>query len=186
MLRRLLERLKTLWKLAKSERASPREIGLAVALGAFAGCTPAVGLHGWLAIGLATLLKKNRLFCWLGSRVCNIVTLPFIVYAEVQVSHRARTGVWLDLTPQRALDEAGMLLLDWCLGTLPVGGALALLLGGGAWAFASSRQKKRRARSADDEPGAGEENARPEARATTDNEAAIADPESVGQADPRG
>ena len=92
MFRRLWDRIKRLWSLAKSERASPREIGWAVAIGAFAGCTPAIGFHGGLALALATLFKKNRLFAWLGSRISNMVFLPFIVIAEVQVAHYARTG----------------------------------------------------------------------------------------------
>ncbi len=143
MLRRFFQRLRTLWALAKSERATPREIGWAVAIGTFAGCTPAVGVHGPLAVGLATLFKKNRLFAWLGSRVSNIVVLPFIVLAEVQVSHFVRTGTTVDIDRKRALEQAGELLLDWCLGTIPVGTALALIMGLIAWALATRRQRLR-------------------------------------------
>jgi uncharacterized protein (DUF2062 family) len=143
--RRFLQRLKTLWALAKSERATPREIAWAVAIGTFAGCTPAVGIHGPLAVGLATLFKKNRLFAWLGSRVSNIVVLPFIVLAEVQVSHFLRTGQTVDVDRQHALAQAGELLLDWCLGTIPVGGALAFLTGWLAWALAKRRERRRAA-----------------------------------------
>ena len=143
MLRRFFQRLRTLWALAKSERATPREIGWAVAIGTFAGCTPAVGVHGPLAVGLATLFKKNRLFAWLGSRVSNIVVLPFIVLAEVQFSHFVRTGTTVDIDRKRALEQAGELLLDWCLGTIPVGTALALIMGLIAWALATRRQRLR-------------------------------------------
>jgi uncharacterized protein (DUF2062 family) len=127
--RRLWEKLKLLWALAKSERAAPREIGWAVAIGAFAGCTPAVGVHGWVAVGLATLFKKNRMFSWIGSRISNVFLLPFIVLAEIQVSHRLRTGAWMDVDRRHVLDQAPHLLLDWCLGSIPVGAALALALG---------------------------------------------------------
>ncbi|MBX3223992.1 MAG: DUF2062 domain-containing protein [Labilithrix sp.] len=146
MFRRLWEKIKTLWKLAMSERASPREIGWAVAIGAFAGCTPAIGVHGPLAIGLATLFKKNRLFAWLGSRISNMVFLPFIAIAEVQVSHRVRTGEWVVLDREQALDQAGTLLLDWCLGTIPVGLAIGALMGVISWAFALRRDRRRAAR----------------------------------------
>ncbi|MBX3258479.1 MAG: DUF2062 domain-containing protein [Labilithrix sp.] len=148
MLRRLWEKIKTLWKLAKSERASPREIGWAVAIGAFAGCTPAMGVHGPLAIGLATLFKKNRLFAWLGSRISNMVFLPFIVLAEVQVSHRLRTGEWLVLERYEVIDQAGTLLLDWCIGTIPVGVAIGGVMGVLSWAFALRRDRRRAARAA--------------------------------------
>lgn len=135
--------MKTLWALAKSERASPREIGWAVAIGAFAGCTPAVGLHGPLALALATLLKKNRLFAWLGSRISNMVFFPFIAIAEVQVSHRLRTGQWASLDREHVLDQAGALLLDWCLGTVPVGAAIGLAMGLASWSFAHRRDRRR-------------------------------------------
>jgi uncharacterized protein (DUF2062 family) len=142
---RLWQKLKTLWRLAKSERASPREIGWAVAIGAFAGCTPAIGVHGPLAIALATLLKKNRLFAWLGSRISNIVILPFIAIAEVQVAHRVRTGEWVSIDRDHALDQAGALLLDWCLGTIPVGTTIGFALGLMSWSFAHRRDRRRTA-----------------------------------------
>lgn len=137
--RRLWQKIKSLWLLAKNERASRWEIFWAVFIGAFAGCTPAVGFHGALAIGLATLFKKNRLFAWLGSRISNMVFLPFITYAEVQVAHRIRVGTWASISfeRERALEQAGQLLLDWCLGAIPVGLVIGALTGliGLAWAI---------------------------------------------------
>jgi uncharacterized protein (DUF2062 family) len=141
--RRLWEKLKLLWKLAKSERATPREIGWAVGIGAFAGCTPAIGVHGPLAMGLATLAKKNRMFAWLGSRISNMIMLPFIALAEVQVAHRIRTGMYLDITRETALDQAPNLLLDWCIGMFPVGGAIGLVMGLLAYAVALRRDARK-------------------------------------------
>jgi uncharacterized protein (DUF2062 family) len=94
-------------------------------------------VHGPLALGLATALKLNRLWAWIGSRVSNFITLPFVVYAEVQLAHRVRSGAYLDITRQaievRMRDDAmgliGSLLLDWMLGMIPVGGGLALVFG---------------------------------------------------------
>jgi uncharacterized protein (DUF2062 family) len=141
--RRLWEKLKTLWRLAKSERASPREIGWAVFWGVFAGCTPAVGVHGPLALGFATLFKKNRLWAWIGSRVSNMFFLPFIILAEVQLSHRIRTGTYAALDRAAIVEKAPELLLDWCLGTLPVGIGLGVALGLVAWGWARRRDTRR-------------------------------------------
>lgn len=143
MFGRLWQKLKQLWTLAKSERASPREVFWAVFIGAYAGCTPAIGVHGGLALGLATLFKKNRLFAWLGSRVSNMFFLPFIAYAEVQVAHRLREGSWVDMTLDRGrvLEQAGELLLDWCLGTIPVGAVIALVTGMLGWLWARRRDR---------------------------------------------
>ncbi|MCL2725907.1 MAG: DUF2062 domain-containing protein [Polyangiaceae bacterium] len=143
MARRFREKLRGVWELAKSERATPREIGWAVAIGVFAGCTPAVGFHGALAVGLATLLRKNRLFAWIGSRVSNMFILPFIAFAEVQLAHRVRTGAWAALERRDVLDEAPNLLLDWGLGTIPIGLFLAAVLGLIAWALARRRDQRR-------------------------------------------
>jgi uncharacterized protein (DUF2062 family) len=138
---RLWTRLKVLWTLARSERAAPHEIGWAVGIGAFAGCTPAIGFHGALALGLATAFKKNRLFAWLGSRISNMLVLPFITLAEIQIAHRVRVGAWVVLDREHALQQAGALFLDWCLGTLPVGAAIGLALGVVAWIVARRRDR---------------------------------------------
>ena len=150
MFRRIWQKIKTLWFLAKNERASRREIFWAVFIGAFAGCTPAIGIHGGLAIALATLFRKNRLFAWLGSRISNMIFLPFIAYTEVQVAHRLRCGEWAVMTVDRdrALEQAGTLLLDWSIGTIPVGIVIGVAVGmiGYAWAW---RRDKRLAREAE-------------------------------------
>lgn len=142
MFRRLWQKIRSFWLLAKNERATPREIFWAVFIGAFAGCTPAIGIHGGLAIAIATLFKKNRLFAWLGSRISNMIFLPFIAYAEVQIAHRARVGTWVDMTLDRehALEQAKMLLLDWCLGTIPVGTVIGVFCGALGWIWAKRRK----------------------------------------------
>lgn len=142
--RRIWDKLKALYRLAISERATPREIGWAVAVGVFAGCTPAVGFHGLLAVAMATALKKNRLFAWLGARISNMVFLPFIALAEIQISHRIRVGSWLELSKDQVLDQGSSLLLDWCLGTIPVGIVLGFLFGVAAYAWARRRDLKLR------------------------------------------
>ena len=143
MFRRLWQAIKRLWAAARSERASPREIGWAVAIVAFIGCTPAVGLRPWIAVGVATLLKKNRLFCYLGSHTSNILFMPFITVAEVHLSHRLRTGEWATIDRKHVTEQAPTLLLDWCLGTIPVGLAIALALGFMAYGLALRRDARR-------------------------------------------
>ena len=115
-----------------------------MAIGAFAGCTPAVGIHGPVAMGLATLARKNRLFAWLGSRISNMLMLPFIALAEIQVAHRLRTGAFLDLTRDTALEQAPHLILDWCLGTIPVGVTIGAVMGMGAYGLAHRRDRRKR------------------------------------------
>ena len=141
---RLGVRVRLLVRRAKNERATPREVGEAVFLGVFAGCSPAVGVHGPIALALATMLRRNRLYAFLGSRVSNVVILPFIVLAEVQASHVIRTGHLAALSRDRVLEEAPSLLLDWILGSVLVGFALGLVVGWVAYMWAKWRAARPR------------------------------------------
>lgn len=141
MLARAIARTKSLWRAAKAERASPRETFWAVFVGTFVGCSPALGLHGLLALAAATALRLNRLYAWLGSRVCNAVTLPFVALAEIQLAHRVREGAFLALDRHAVLARGPELLLDWTLGSVPVGAALGAALGGLGWALARRRER---------------------------------------------
>ncbi len=147
MFGRLWRRLVMVWRLATRERATPREVGLAVGLGVFIGSTPVIGLHGWIAVALATLFRLNRLYAFLGSRVSSPVVLPFIALAEIQLAHRVRCGELLTLTKDDVLGQAKTLLLDWCLGTIPVGLALGVLFGLAGYAITRMRLRSRRSTS---------------------------------------
>ena len=125
----LLGHARVLWIKAKSERASPRQIGLAVALGVLIGCSPALGLHGWIAVAAASLLRLNRLFALLGSRVSFFLLLPWITLCELEVGHRLRTGTFIALERRTIVAQAPTLLGDWFVGWIPVGVGLALVLG---------------------------------------------------------
>jgi uncharacterized protein (TIGR03382 family) len=134
-----LRKLRELWVIAKNERASPKQIGWAVGVGCFMGCSPALGLHGGLALAAATLLRLNRLWCWLGSRSSNIFVLPLLAWAQVEAAHRLRTGAWVSIDRDRVLEEAQTLLLDWFLGMIPIGVPFSLALGLLAFAWARRR-----------------------------------------------
>lgn len=132
----MIARARALWLLVRNEHATPREIGRAVAVGVFSGCTPAIGFHGWMALGLATLLRLNRLWAFLGSRVSMFFILPWIALAEVEVAHRLRTGAWAAVTVDTVLHEAPTLLVDWLIGAALLGTLLAAALGFVAYAVA--------------------------------------------------
>ncbi len=112
---------------------------MAVAVGVFAGCTPAIGFHGWVAVGAATILRLNRLYAFVGSRVSAFFILPFIIIAEIQSSHYVRTHTWVALSWQHASEEGFALFGDWILGTFLVGIPLAIVLGVLAYAWGMRR-----------------------------------------------
>jgi len=126
---RLHKAVLALWERAKRERSSPREIGLSVGVGAFVACTPLLGLHVWLALGLATLLRLNRLWTLIGSRLSSTPILAVTTYCEIEAAHRLRTARWVPMTLHEAMDHGPELLFDWVLGTVIVGGLIAVCTG---------------------------------------------------------
>jgi uncharacterized protein (DUF2062 family) len=125
--------------MALNERASPGGIGWSIGVGVFVGCTPLIGFHAGVAVVAATLFRLNRLWAFVGSRVSFFLIMPWIVLAEIQSAHRLRTGTWAPLFTENVLEHAREWLLDWCTGTLLVGGPLALALGFLAYALARRR-----------------------------------------------
>lgn len=128
MLRRSLRRFRSvtlqLWERAKREHSTPGELALSVGVGVFAGCTPFYGLHMWVALGLATLFRLNRLWAFVGSRISFTPIFAWIAFCEIESAHRLRTGAWARLAPHDALDHGRELLRDWMIGTPIVGFAL--------------------------------------------------------------
>ena len=146
MFGRLWRRFRVLWRLATTERATPRQVALAVGLGAFVGSTPVIGLHGWIAVGLATALRLNRLYAFLGSRVSSPFVLPFIVIAEIEVAHWVRCHELIALTRADVMQHARGMLLDWCIGTLPIALLVGSLSGIAAYALAVLRDRRKKNR----------------------------------------
>ena len=68
----------------------PREVAWSVAVGVFCGCSPFIGLHMWMALGLATALRLNRLWAFVGSRVSSSILVAWIAFSEVELAHRLR------------------------------------------------------------------------------------------------
>ncbi len=142
-LRRYYERARSLWRAALREHASPREVGWSVGIGVFCGCTPFVGLHMWLALGLTTLFRLNRLWSFVGSRVSTSVMLYLLAFCEVTLGHRLREGAWVHIAPRDVLAHGRELFGDWLLGSLIVGVALGVVLGLVAYGL-RARQLSRR------------------------------------------
>jgi uncharacterized protein len=139
---RLASRARRIWRRALEEHCTPREIGWSVGLGVFAGCTPLLGFHMWIALGLATLFRVNRLWAFVGSRVSSNVLFAWIAFAEIELAHRLRAGAWAPVAPAEALAHGRELLGDWFIGSALVGGALSVLFGAAAYGAMHRRQRR--------------------------------------------
>jgi uncharacterized protein (DUF2062 family) len=124
-----------LFRRLRSEHSSPREIGLAVAAGIFAGCAP-FGFHGLVAVALATLLRLNRLWAFVASRTSILPIYLLILFCEIEAGHLVRTGHFAHLSPSEAFARRNDLLTEWVVGTLLFGSALAAFAGALAYACA--------------------------------------------------
>lgn len=126
-LRQLARRL---WK----EHATPGRLGLAVAVGVVVGCSPFFGLHFWIGLLIAVLLRLNKIAVFLGSQISIPPLAPLVGYASVQVGSLLLQGRTVQLTLDdfalgRLPDLIGMFLSSWLVGGLVVG----TLLGAVAW-----------------------------------------------------
>jgi uncharacterized protein (DUF2062 family) len=130
------ERTREIVDRAKNEHATPHEVGLSVAVGAFSACTPFLGLHMWIALGLATVFRLNRLWAFLASRISIMPVYLWISFCEIELGHRLRAGEWLHVGAREALSRGMELSTDWAAGTALVGGFLAAALGLAAYACA--------------------------------------------------
>ncbi len=131
----LRELARRLVRRALNEHSSPREIGMAVGAGVFAGCTP-IGFHAVVALGLATALRLNRLWALVASRASIFPVYLAIAYCEIQAGHVLRSGDWAHLGPTEAFARRYELAVDWAIGTLLVGTVLATLAGLAGYACA--------------------------------------------------
>jgi uncharacterized protein (DUF2062 family) len=126
---RSLHFARNLWERARREHSSPREIGLSVGVGAFIACTPLVGLHLWMALGFATILRLNRIWAMIGSRLSTTPIFFVTTFAEIQLAHHLRTGSWAQVSLHQALSKGPELLLDWSIGSLIIGTGVATAAG---------------------------------------------------------
>jgi len=132
-----------------TERATPRELGFAVALGVFLGAVPLIACHTLVILIAAALLRLNRVAAVAASQFCMPPVVPALC---IEAGYFMRHGHFLTLKGAEHLSNASFLQLgymglerlwEWLLGSLVVGTALALVLGlttyAAAWAVERAR-----------------------------------------------
>ncbi len=114
--------------------ASPRRLGVAVAVGVLVGSSPFLGFQLLLALALAWLFGLNRLAVLLGVQVSAPPITPVLLFANLQVGALVLHGQFRSLSLERlralpASEVVGALFLELLVGGLLVGGVLAAGLG---------------------------------------------------------
>lgn len=80
---------------------SPHAIAAGLAVGVAASCTPFLGFHFLIALGLAWLLRGNMLAAAIGTTVGNPLTFPFIWLTTYKIGN-AILRLWSDHLPPPA------------------------------------------------------------------------------------
>ncbi|MHB8080238.1 MAG: DUF2062 domain-containing protein [Candidatus Krumholzibacteriia bacterium] len=110
------------WRALAGSDQTDRNLAAALALGVLVAPTPVLGLHTWMAIGLAFLLRVNRLAAFIGSNLANPLTMAPLVWLDIELGARllgrpapvwpGRSAVWARL---------GQLYLEAWVGALVLG-----------------------------------------------------------------
>lgn len=123
-----------------AEHAHPPRLGVAAAFGAVVGALPLPGLHTVLVYVGARRFGLNRILA-LGT---NQLGMPPVVPALcIEVGHYLRHGEFLTEISFRTLGrEAPQRFLEWLVGSLVVGPALAVVAGVSVWVLAMIVQRR--------------------------------------------
>ncbi len=131
MLVRLRERFLAIGEALRSwpsrlvhEHAHPSRLGAAVAFGLWVGCTPFYGVQTLIGLGLAPVLRLNRLAVLLGLQISIPPLAPFLLFANAQVGAIILRGHWLSLSVETMRAVPSSKLFAELLGDLLVGGAI--------------------------------------------------------------
>ena len=107
---------------------TPVEVGAAIGVGVFLGCTPFFGFHTLLATAASFLFGLNLMYVWLGTQISNPFFAGFLTAGSIGV------GRYLLHDASYAV---GRLSLDWLVGSVVVGSVLGTVSGvvsyGAAW-----------------------------------------------------
>ena len=118
----------------RTEGSGPGREATAIGVGVFIGCLPFYGFHLLLCWIVGTLFRLNRLKVYLAANISNPFMAPWLLFAELQAGAWFRHGAFQPISVS-AIRTAGFgaLGLDLLVGSLLVGGILAVLAGGATY-----------------------------------------------------
>lgn len=123
-----------------NERATPKELGLASALGIFIGAVPLIGFHTLAILVVAGLFRLNRMAAVAASQLCMPPLVPALCIEAGYFLQHGHFLVYDHATwflPLGELTDACLQRIwDWLLGSLTFGVLLAAIIGGLSYVIA--------------------------------------------------
>jgi uncharacterized protein (DUF2062 family) len=120
----------------RTEGDGPVRETAAFSLGVFIGCLPLYGLHLLICWTVGFALGLNRLKMYLAANISNPFVAPWLIFAEVQMGAWLRRGSFHSLSRQTIMSTGiGVFGMDAVVGSVFVGGVLAVLAGAGTYAL---------------------------------------------------
>ena len=126
--------LRTATRRLVHEHTDPVQLGVAVGLGVLIGCSPFFGVQTLVGLGLAWILRLNRVAVLLGLQISVPPLTPFVLFADAQLGALSLRGQWLPLSVEamravRSFREVADLLGVLVLGGAILGAVLAVVSG---------------------------------------------------------
>ena len=142
----MLKRLRRYVATIAREHASPGRLALACVVGGMIGATPFFGLHIFIAIGAALLLRLNRAAVYGAANISIPPLAPFLGAACIEVGARILTGHgatigFHDVARSSPWRLAGAVFVAWVVGAPLVGGAIGAIIGAVVYAGARARER---------------------------------------------
>ncbi len=121
-------------KLLLEENATPEGLAASAAIGVFLGVLPLLFLHTIVILYVSLRLNLNKM---VSLNVQHIAMPPLVPALCIETGYFLRHGEWLtDLSFRTVFEQFSSRLYEWFLGSLIIGPALAVMVGG--LVFASS------------------------------------------------
>jgi len=125
---------------------APGRVAAAVLLGCIVGCTPLFGLHIFVCIALAWVLRLNQVIVYGAANLSVPPMIPIIGLVSVQLGEKLLHRRWLPLTRAAFADKgaheiAKLFFVDWLVGGVVLGAAIGAVAGSITWRILLRRKK---------------------------------------------
>lgn len=136
-----------LWHRLMRLSASPHQVAAGAAAGAFAAFSPLIGLHVFIGLGLAWILRGNLVAAAIATLVANPLTLPIMLTADYELGRLLLGGSGSDTGASDVAVETLALAHLWPLLGPMLAGWAVLGIAGAAVTYACVRPAVQRVRS---------------------------------------